>query len=208
MRSAKVPLSPSSALQTMYFCGPGVLATVFHLIPAGNPAPPRPRRPEAVTSSRICAAADLARAAQAGPAAGRLVVLEAGRAGLAGAAEGQALLAGDERMLGGLADALVARAVEDRVDIAERRRPNALPSISTSGSSQCMPQLLTRWTSWPFFAKASASSSARARGRGRQSEIRTIIGRSRSRGRGPGVKPRMEPVADRALGPALHRPRQ
>jgi hypothetical protein len=44
MRSAKVPLSPSSALQTMYFWSPGV-RTVFHLMPVGKPAPPRPRRP-------------------------------------------------------------------------------------------------------------------------------------------------------------------
>ena len=47
IRSAKVPLSPSSALQTMYFCRPAVAATVFHLMPVGKPAPPRPRRPEA-----------------------------------------------------------------------------------------------------------------------------------------------------------------
>ena len=45
MRSANVPLSPSSALQTMYFCGAWVCATVRHLIPVGKPAPPRPRRP-------------------------------------------------------------------------------------------------------------------------------------------------------------------
>ena len=47
MRSAKVPLSPSSALQTMYFCvGRRVGARCFHLMPVGKPAPPRPRRPE------------------------------------------------------------------------------------------------------------------------------------------------------------------
>ena len=34
------------SLGTLY---PAVSATVRHLIPAGNPAPPRPRRPEAIT---------------------------------------------------------------------------------------------------------------------------------------------------------------
>ncbi len=46
MRSENVPLSPSSALQTMYFCGASVRRTVLHLMPVGNPAPPRPRKPE------------------------------------------------------------------------------------------------------------------------------------------------------------------
>jgi hypothetical protein len=49
MRSEKVPESPSSALQTMYFCAACAPATVFHLIPAGNAAPPRPRRPESIS---------------------------------------------------------------------------------------------------------------------------------------------------------------
>ncbi len=46
MRSAKVPQSPSSALQTMYLRSALASATVFHLMPVGKPAPPRPRRPD------------------------------------------------------------------------------------------------------------------------------------------------------------------
>ena len=36
MRSAKVPLSPSSALQTTYFCSASIPAAVRHLIPVGK----------------------------------------------------------------------------------------------------------------------------------------------------------------------------
>ena len=57
MRSEKVPLSPSSALQTMYFCGASVCSTVLHLMPVGNPAPPRPRNPESIISCTMAAGA-------------------------------------------------------------------------------------------------------------------------------------------------------
>ncbi|MNR23192.1 hypothetical protein D3C85_1401990 [compost metagenome] len=57
MRSEKVPESPSSALQTMYLMSDAAPSTVFHLMPVGNAAPPRPRRPESVTSWTIWAGA-------------------------------------------------------------------------------------------------------------------------------------------------------
>ena len=53
MRSEKVPESPSSALQAMYFCVAFCSSTVRHLMPVGNAAPPRPRRPESVTASTM-----------------------------------------------------------------------------------------------------------------------------------------------------------
>jgi len=49
--SLNVPGSLSSALQQMYF-GFGVfLSTNCHFMPVGNPAPPRPRSPDFLTSS-------------------------------------------------------------------------------------------------------------------------------------------------------------
>ena len=65
MRSAKVPLSPSSALQTMYLWSALVCATVFHLMPVGKPAPPRPRNPDVVTSERM--ASDVSVSARSRP---------------------------------------------------------------------------------------------------------------------------------------------
>ena len=48
------PGSPSSALQMRYFSSLLDALANFHLTPVGNPAPPRPRMPESVTSSMIC----------------------------------------------------------------------------------------------------------------------------------------------------------
>ncbi len=62
MRSEKVPESPSSALQTTYFWPAGVSSTVFHLMPVGNAAPPRPRRPGLRSPPRRCRPAPCASA--------------------------------------------------------------------------------------------------------------------------------------------------
>ena len=92
IRSEKVPESPSSALQTMYFWSAVVPSTVFHLMPVGNAAPPRPRRPDCVTASTICGPLIVERAAQAPVAAVRLVIVERDRIGDADPGEGQPLL--------------------------------------------------------------------------------------------------------------------
>ena len=58
MRSAKVPESPSSALQTMYLrVAPWRSATVFHLMPVGKARAAAAAQARRVTSSTIAAGA-------------------------------------------------------------------------------------------------------------------------------------------------------
>ena len=51
----KAPGSPSSALQMTYFSPPRASMQNCHLRQVGNPAPPRPRSPERLSSSTIWA---------------------------------------------------------------------------------------------------------------------------------------------------------
>src|SRR5688500_7738749 len=53
-RSLNVPGSDSSALTTRYVARPVPLARKLALRPIGKPAPPRPRRFDAISSSTIC----------------------------------------------------------------------------------------------------------------------------------------------------------
>ena len=66
-RSMNAPGSPSSALQTMYFCPLGAFMPASHFTPVGKPAPPRPRRPEAFISSTTCSGVMVSRALDAAP---------------------------------------------------------------------------------------------------------------------------------------------
>ena len=120
MRSAKVPLSPSSALQTMYFCGAlASAATVRHLMPVGNPAPPRPRRPDCTTSSTIASAPSGKRAFEALAAAVGAIVVERARIDDAAAREGQPRLPLEPGDVLGRAEPQRVRAVgEDGVEQA------------------------------------------------------------------------------------------
>ena len=55
--SIKAPGSPSSALQTTYFCVPFAILVNSHFLPVGNPAPPLPLKPDSeiwfITSSAV-----------------------------------------------------------------------------------------------------------------------------------------------------------
>ena len=89
-------------------------STVFHLMPAGKPAPPRPRSPESVTSATTASAGASARARRspAQPPCASKLVDEQG-VDDADPGEGDAALAGEPLVVGHDPDAL-ALAVEHR----------------------------------------------------------------------------------------------
>ena len=81
----------------VFLRSPAASSTVFHLMPVGKPAPPRPRRPESVTCATISAGGMRDGLLQALQAAMRLVVVERQRIGDAAAGEGQPGLLLEER---------------------------------------------------------------------------------------------------------------
>ena len=138
---------------------PGVSSTVRSLMPVGNAAPPRPRRPLSVTSVTTSAGCIGERPAQADQAAVGHVVVGVARVDDADATERDALLAPAStaarrrgRGAAVLAAGRPARAAPARrstVTVAVARRGPAAVSTSTSGSSQSMPREPLRTTRTP-----------------------------------------------------------
>ena len=97
MRSAKVPLSPSSALQTMYFCAAAVVRHRLPLDPGREPgaAAPAQARRRHLVDRRL--RPDLDRPREPLPAAVRRIVVERHRIGDAAARERQPRLPREER---------------------------------------------------------------------------------------------------------------
>ena len=148
IRSAKVPLSPSSALQTMYFRAPGVSRTVFHLMPVGKPAPPRPRRPLSVTWATISAGARVtARSKALQPVMGP-VVAERQRIDDAAAGKGQTRLAFQERQFLGLPET-------ERM-VAARRQSG----VEQGGDIGCLDRAIGDPALGPSRPRSSAPASA------------------------------------------------
>ena len=142
MRSAKVPVSPSSALTHDIFLSPaGQSATVFHLMPVGKPAPPRPRRPEAAISATVASGPICECPVKPLVAAMRGIFGEGHRIDDAATLEGHAALAREIGMLLDLADAQGVRAARrgTRRRTARRRR-RASPGRSRRGPAASRPR--------------------------------------------------------------------
>ena len=111
-------------------------ATAPHLIPVGNPAPPRPRRPEATISSTTASGSSVERARQPLETAVRAIVVERQRVGDAAAREDETLLAREEGDLLDKAQRLRVIAAAEEAGLEQRRRlRRAPPARSRSGPS-------------------------------------------------------------------------
>jgi hypothetical protein len=69
-------------------------------MPAGKPAPPRPRSPDESTVFNRGVRANGPRFRKAEPSLASVIIVERGRPGLASPRESQARLTGEERMFG------------------------------------------------------------------------------------------------------------
>ena len=142
MRSAKVPLSPSSALQTMYFCGRP--SRIEHGLPldAGREAGAAAAAQAGFfTSSTISAGSSARRASRPFVAAMRAIIVERARIDDAAAREGQPRLPLQERDLLGRAErrGMMRRRRGSRRRTGRRRRP-ARPARRRCGPAASRPR--------------------------------------------------------------------
>ena len=120
MRSAKVPLSPSSALQTMYLRGPCASAAVFHLIAGGKARPAAPAQTglrDFLDRRRV---ADLQRALQALQAAMGHIIRDRKRIDNAATREGEPRLSAHPGVIFDNADAARVRAASEEIRVEQR----------------------------------------------------------------------------------------
>ena len=213
MRSAKVPLSPSSALQHDELqVGRRPSSTVCHLIPAGNPAPPRPRSPESrdLGDDARPASSSSARRRPGQPAV-RLVVVGRQRVDDADPGEGEPLLAAPATAISSVGPSRerVRRrrrgspAASSAGDVGRRRPGRTRPgrrgvATSTSGSSQSRPRepLRTTVTSTPrrpASAPSAAATSSAPTERAAESRGHVDGGVDRSRPARSGARSGVEP---------------
>ena len=167
MRSEKVPESPSSALQTTYFCAACWSSTVCHLMPVGNAAPPRPRRPESSDFLHDLGAGHAERTLQARVAAVRDVVVESTGIDDAHARERQALLAARSRAgpRRGRGAARAARPQTGRPPTVPARGPRSPGRRRCAARSRLRPRPAARARPCRASRRAPARSSVPLRGR-------------------------------------------
>ena len=146
-----------------------VWATVRHLMPAGNPAPPRPRRPESITSTTTSSGIDPARPSirpcRHGPGSHRGRVDRSRRR--VRKPSDPAWPDSRVRPQRRGSSSRPSRPQEVMLNLVRASRSTTrsgftcwLLARSTSGSSQSIPRLPVRTTASPRAARAAATSSA------------------------------------------------